>query len=45
MKDKWINVGYDGDELKPHTEPVEDFNNTSRIGEKDTIFAINLVNH
>ncbi|XP_040902280.1 MAP/microtubule affinity-regulating kinase 4 isoform X2 [Toxotes jaculatrix] len=31
MKDKWINVGFDGEELKPHTEPVEDFNDTSRI--------------
>ncbi|XP_063350342.1 MAP/microtubule affinity-regulating kinase 4 isoform X4 [Pelmatolapia mariae] len=31
MKDKWINIGYDGDELKPHMEPVEDFNDTGRI--------------
>ncbi|XP_047449956.1 MAP/microtubule affinity-regulating kinase 4 isoform X1 [Mugil cephalus] len=31
MKDKWINVGYDSDELKPHIEPVEDFTDTSRI--------------
>ncbi|XP_037631771.1 MAP/microtubule affinity-regulating kinase 4 isoform X1 [Sebastes umbrosus] len=31
MKDKWINIGYDGEDLQPHTEPVEDFNNTSRI--------------
>uniref|UniRef100_A0A665TNJ1 non-specific serine/threonine protein kinase n=1 Tax=Echeneis naucrates TaxID=173247 RepID=A0A665TNJ1_ECHNA len=31
MKDKWINVGFDGDELKPHAEPVEDFNDTNRI--------------
>lgn len=34
MKDKWINVGYDGEELKPHTEPVEDYDDTGRIGEK-----------
>lgn len=34
MKDKWINVGYDTDELKPHTEPEEDFGDTNRIGEK-----------
>lgn len=32
MKDKWINIGYEGDELKAHIEPVEDFNDTSRIG-------------
>ncbi|XP_070826240.1 MAP/microtubule affinity-regulating kinase 4 isoform X1 [Chaetodon trifascialis] len=31
MKDKWMNVGFDGEELKPHTEPEEDFNDTSRI--------------
>uniref|UniRef100_A0AAX7TEB1 MAP/microtubule affinity-regulating kinase 3 n=1 Tax=Astatotilapia calliptera TaxID=8154 RepID=A0AAX7TEB1_ASTCA len=31
MKDKWINIGHDGDELKPHMEPVEDFNDTGRI--------------
>ncbi|XP_070762052.1 MAP/microtubule affinity-regulating kinase 4 [Enoplosus armatus] len=31
MKDKWINVGYDSEELKPHTEPVEDLNDTNRI--------------
>lgn len=39
MKDKWINVGHDGDELKPHTEPVEDFNDTGRIGKKHTHFV------
>lgn len=32
MKDKWINIGYESDELKAHIEPVEDFNDTSRIG-------------
>ncbi|XP_061916599.1 MAP/microtubule affinity-regulating kinase 4 isoform X3 [Entelurus aequoreus] len=31
MKDKWLNVTYDGEELKPHTEPEEDFNDTTRI--------------
>ncbi|XP_041796021.1 MAP/microtubule affinity-regulating kinase 4 isoform X2 [Chelmon rostratus] len=31
MRDKWINVGYDSEELKPHTEPEEDFNDTNRI--------------
>ena len=32
MKDKWMNVGYEGDDLLPHIEPVEDYNITSRIG-------------
>uniref|UniRef100_A0A8C6SYW7 non-specific serine/threonine protein kinase n=1 Tax=Neogobius melanostomus TaxID=47308 RepID=A0A8C6SYW7_9GOBI len=31
MKDKWINVGYEGDELRPHTEPAENFSDTTRI--------------
>lgn len=31
MKDKWINVGYDGDDLKPYKEPEEDFGDTKRI--------------
>uniref|UniRef100_A0A8C5F6K1 non-specific serine/threonine protein kinase n=1 Tax=Gadus morhua TaxID=8049 RepID=A0A8C5F6K1_GADMO len=31
MKDKWMNVGYEGDDLLPHIEPVEDYNITSRI--------------
>ncbi|XP_061682870.1 MAP/microtubule affinity-regulating kinase 4 isoform X2 [Syngnathoides biaculeatus] len=31
MKDKWLNVSYDGEELKPHKEPEEDFNDTARI--------------
>ncbi|XP_008424822.1 MAP/microtubule affinity-regulating kinase 4 isoform X4 [Poecilia reticulata] len=31
MKDKWINVGYEGAELKPHVEPEEDFSDSGRI--------------
>uniref|UniRef100_A0AAY4ED89 non-specific serine/threonine protein kinase n=1 Tax=Denticeps clupeoides TaxID=299321 RepID=A0AAY4ED89_9TELE len=31
MKDKWMNAGYEGDELKPHIEPEEDYNDASRI--------------
>uniref|UniRef100_A0A667ZB07 non-specific serine/threonine protein kinase n=1 Tax=Myripristis murdjan TaxID=586833 RepID=A0A667ZB07_9TELE len=31
MKDKWINTGYEGEELKPHVEPVEDYSDPSRI--------------
>lgn len=32
MKDKWINIGYEGDELKPYKEPEEDFADAKRIG-------------
>ncbi|XP_049322536.1 MAP/microtubule affinity-regulating kinase 4 isoform X2 [Astyanax mexicanus] len=31
MKDKWMNSGFDGEELKPHVEPAEDFSDPSRI--------------
>uniref|UniRef100_A0A671WRK5 non-specific serine/threonine protein kinase n=1 Tax=Sparus aurata TaxID=8175 RepID=A0A671WRK5_SPAAU len=31
MKDKWINAGYDGEDLKPHIEPVEDYSDPARI--------------
>ncbi|KAM8834923.1 MAP/microtubule affinity-regulating kinase 4 isoform X3 [Synchiropus splendidus] len=31
MKDKWINAGYEGDDLKPHIEPVEDYSDAARI--------------
>lgn len=40
MKDKWINIGYEGDELKAHIEPVEDFNDTSRIGKTGSAFTL-----
>lgn len=33
MKDKWMNAGYEGDELKPHIEPAEDYSDPNRIGE------------
>ncbi|KAK3507369.1 hypothetical protein QTP70_014810 [Hemibagrus guttatus] len=32
MKDKWMNVGHDDDELQPYTEPEADFSDTKRIG-------------
>ncbi|XP_058882719.1 MAP/microtubule affinity-regulating kinase 4 isoform X1 [Acipenser ruthenus] len=31
MNDKWINAGYEGDELKPHLEPLEDYSDAKRI--------------
>lgn len=40
MKDKWINIGHEGDELKAHIEPVEDFNDTSRIGKTGSAFTL-----
>ncbi|XP_006894603.1 PREDICTED: serine/threonine-protein kinase MARK1 isoform X3 [Elephantulus edwardii] len=31
MKDRWMNVGHEEEELKPYTEPEADFNDTKRI--------------
>ena len=31
MKDKWMNMGYEEDELKPFTEPVLDISDEKRI--------------
>ncbi|CAB3368114.1 Hypothetical predicted protein [Cloeon dipterum] len=31
MKDKWMNMGYEEDELKPYTEPEPDFKDIKRI--------------
>ncbi|XP_057212712.1 MAP/microtubule affinity-regulating kinase 4 isoform X1 [Triplophysa rosa] len=31
MKDKWMNTGYEGEDLKPHIEPVEDYSDANRI--------------
>jgi hypothetical protein len=32
MKDKWMNIGYEDDELKPYVEPPKDSNDPARIG-------------
>lgn len=32
MKDKWMNVTYENDELKPYEEPSQDLNDNFRIG-------------
>ena len=31
MKDRWMNIGYEDDELKPYAEPEPDLNDTKRI--------------
>jgi len=31
MKDKWMNINYENDELKPYEEPNQDFNDNSRV--------------
>lgn len=32
MKDKWMNIGFEEDELKPYTEPLPDLNDQTRVG-------------
>jgi len=31
MKDKWMNIGFDSDELLPYLEPSADLNDPARI--------------
>ena len=31
MKDKWMNMGYEDDDLKPYIEPVQDWADSKRI--------------
>lgn len=31
MKDKWMNMGYEEEDLKPYVEPVQDWNDIKRI--------------
>ncbi|XP_042242818.1 serine/threonine-protein kinase MARK2-like isoform X15 [Homarus americanus] len=31
MKDRWMNIGYEDDELKPYVEPVMDYDDLKRI--------------
>lgn len=33
MKDRWINTGFDEEELKPYTEPELDITDQKRIGQ------------
>ena len=41
MKDRWMNVGHEEEELKPYAEPEPDFNDTKRIGNH----TIALISH
>ncbi|XP_074078808.1 serine/threonine-protein kinase MARK1 isoform X4 [Macrotis lagotis] len=51
MKDRWMNVGHEEEELKPYTEPEPDFNDTKRIDVMVTMgfsrdeINVSLINH
>ena len=32
MADKWMNIGYENEELIPHVEPKPDLNDPKRLG-------------
>ena len=32
MADRWMNIGYENDELKPHLEPKADLKDVRRLG-------------
>lgn len=40
MKDKWMNLGCEDDELKPYVEPEQDFKEPKRIGVFLIIFIV-----
>ncbi|KAL7012969.1 hypothetical protein ACKWTF_015120 [Chironomus riparius] len=40
MKDKWMNMGYEDDELKPYVEPQPDLNDQKRIGKTECLVAL-----
>lgn len=37
MRDKWMNMGYEDDELKPYIEPQADLKDPKRIGKTGTV--------
>lgn len=37
MRDKWMNMGYEEDELKPFIEPQSDLKDPKRIGKTGTV--------
>ena len=45
MKDKWMNMGYEDDELKPYIEPLPDLADEKRIDTLVSGFCIFTENH
>ena len=40
MKDKWMNIGYEGEELQPYHEPEADLNDDIRIRKHYIIHSV-----
>lgn len=34
MQDRWMNIGFDDNELRPHVEPKPDYDDLERIGDR-----------
>lgn len=44
MGDKWMNMGFEDDELKPYIEPKQDLADVKRIGKTGTVYKVILIN-
>lgn len=42
MKDRWMNVGHEDDELKPYVEPLPDYKDPRRTGEGPLSYEVKL---
>lgn len=38
MRDKWMNMGHEEEELKPYIEPIADLKDPKRIGKTGTVY-------
>lgn len=38
MSDKWMNMGFEDDELKPYIEPKQELADAKRIGKTGTVY-------
>ena len=43
MKDKWMNIGHEDDELKPYIEPLPDLPDNARIGKLHCFLLITFI--
>ena len=43
MKDKWMNIGHEDDELKPYIEPLPDLTDNARIGKLHYFLLITFI--
>lgn len=42
MRDKWMNMGHEEEELKPYIEPLPDLKDPKRIGKTGTVYENSL---